>query len=113
MDGILLIIKKLEKGHITIRFEHHNLGGFQRTLENIFNRLTFGIIIAALIIGSSMIITTGVRPHLFGFSALGIIGYIISGIVGLWLVFNIIRGRRYQGYWRPLFQQYIPVPRNR
>jgi ubiquinone biosynthesis protein len=95
MDAILLIIKKLEKGRITIRFEHHSLGGFQNILENIFNRLTFGIIIAALIIGSSMIITTGVRPHLFGFPALGIIGYIISGIVGLWLVFNIVRGRRY------------------
>jgi ubiquinone biosynthesis protein len=93
--NILLITDKIEKDSLSIRFEHHNLGAFRNTMENISNRLTFGIIIAALIIGSSMIITTGVRPHLFGFPALGIIGYIISGIVGLWLVFNIIRTRRY------------------
>jgi len=42
-----------------------------------------------------MIITTGVKPHLFGFPAFGIIGYIISGVIGLWLAFNIIRKRRY------------------
>jgi ubiquinone biosynthesis protein len=57
--------------------------------------LTFGIIIAAMIIGSSMIITTGVGPLLFGFPALGVIGYLISGLLGLWLIFNIIRQRNY------------------
>ncbi|MFO8164797.1 MAG: hypothetical protein R6T98_09715, partial [Desulfatiglandales bacterium] len=60
-----------------------------------FNRLTFGIIIAAMIIGSTMIITTGVGPLLFGFPALGVIGYMISALLGLWLVFNIIRRRKY------------------
>jgi ubiquinone biosynthesis protein len=54
-----------------------------------------GNIVAALIIASSMIITTGVGPLLLGFPALGIIGYLISACVGLWLVFNIIRTRRY------------------
>jgi ubiquinone biosynthesis protein len=42
-----------------------------------------------------MIITTGVKPLLFGFPALGVIGYLISGLIGLWLILNIIRGRKY------------------
>jgi ubiquinone biosynthesis protein len=62
---------------------------------NVTNRLTFSIIIAALIMGSSMIITTGVKPLLFGFPALGIIGYVVSGVLGLWLIFNIIRSRKF------------------
>jgi ubiquinone biosynthesis protein len=45
--------------------------------------------------GSSMIITTGVRPLLFGFPALGLIGYFVSGLLGLWLVINILRSRKY------------------
>jgi len=57
--------------------------------------LTFGIIIAALIVASSMIITTGGKPLLFGFPALGIIGYLVSGVLGLWLIFNIIRSRKF------------------
>ncbi|HDQ93063.1 MAG TPA: ABC transporter [Synergistetes bacterium] len=89
------IIDVIDRGELNIRFQHENLGGLRNSLESSTNRLTFGIIIAALIIGSSMIITTGVRPLLFGFPALGIIGYLVSGILGLWLVFNIIRRKRY------------------
>jgi ubiquinone biosynthesis protein len=89
------IIDKVDRGDLNIQFEHKNLDGLKRSVENSFNRLTFGIIVAALIIGSSMIITTGVGPLLFGFPALGIIGYLISACVGLWLVFNIIHSRRY------------------
>ncbi len=89
------ILQKMEEGRITIRFKHENLDGFQKTIENMFNRLTLGIIISAMIIGSSMIITTGVKPLLMGFPALGIIGYLIAAVLGLWLVFTIIRGRDY------------------
>ncbi len=89
------IIEKIDRGDLKIRFRHENLGGLRNTMQNITNRLTLGIIIAALIIGSSMIITTGVKPLLFGFPALGIIGYSVSGVLGLWLVFNIIRSRKF------------------
>jgi ubiquinone biosynthesis protein len=89
------ILNKADQGELTLGFRHENLGGLRNTLDNITNRLTFGIIIAAMIIGSSMIITTGIGPLLFGFPALGVIGYLISGVLGLWLVFNIIRKRKY------------------
>jgi ubiquinone biosynthesis protein len=89
------IMDKLDRGELAIGFEHKNIEGLRKTLEHIFNRLTSGIIIAAMIIGSTMIITTGVGPLLFGFPALGLIGYLISALLGLWLVFNIIRTRKY------------------
>ena len=89
------ILNKADSGDLTLGFRHENLGRLRNTLDNITNRLTFGIIIAAMIIGSSMIITTGIGPFLFGFPALGVIGYLISGLLGLWLIFNIIRKRKY------------------
>jgi ubiquinone biosynthesis protein len=89
------ILNKADRGELTLGFRHENLAGLRNTLANTTNRLTFGIIIAAMIIGSSMIITTGVGPLLFGFPALGVIGYLISGLLGLWLIFNIIRQRNY------------------
>ena len=88
------IISSLDEGRLLLRFRHENLGSLRQTLENISNRLTFGIIIGALIIGSSMIITTGVKPLLFGYPAFGMIGYLVSGILGLWLVFTMIRARK-------------------
>lgn len=89
------IIEKIERGELSILFQHRDLDGIRNTLENVSNRLTSGIIIAALIIGSSMIITTGVKPLLFGYPAFGIIGFIISGLLGLYLVYEMIRSRRY------------------
>nr|NIQ87962.1 ABC transporter [Deltaproteobacteria bacterium] len=89
------IAEKIDRGELNIRFQHANLGGLRSTLENITNRLTLGIIIAALIVASSMIITTGVKPLLFGFPALGIIGYLVSGVLGLWLIYNILRSRKF------------------
>ena len=59
------------------------------------NRLTTGIIVAALIMGSSMIITTGVGPFIFGFPVLGVIGYLISTVMGLWLIVTILRAKKY------------------
>ena len=53
------------------------------------------LILSGLMVASSMIITTGVKPLLFGFPALGIIGYLVSGILGLWLIYNILRSRKF------------------
>jgi len=89
------ILEKVDEGELTLRFAHTNLNGFLKTLENIFNRLTFGIIVGAMIIGSSMIITTGVKPFILGFPALGVIGYVISAVLGLWILINIIRTKNY------------------
>jgi ubiquinone biosynthesis protein len=89
------LFHKVDKGDLTFTFKHTGLSALNNTLERISNRVTFGIIIAALIVGSSMIITTGVEPLLFGFPALGVVGYLVSGILGLWLIITILRKNRY------------------
>jgi ubiquinone biosynthesis protein len=86
---------KVDKGDLTLTFKHTGLSTLNNTLERISNRVTFGIIIAALIVGSSMIITTGVKPLLFGFPVLGVIGYLVSGLLGLGLIFTILRKRKF------------------
>lgn len=89
------IVAKLDRGELSLRFQHTNLAELRRSMENASNRLTLAIIIGSLVIGSSMIITTGRGPLLFGFPALGVVGYLVSGLLGLWLVFSIIRRRRF------------------
>jgi ubiquinone biosynthesis protein len=83
---LLHILSKLESGELGLHFHLDKLARLVNTLDNSSNRLTTGIIVAALIVGSSMIITTGVGPFIFGFPALGVIGYLISTVLGLWLV---------------------------
>jgi ubiquinone biosynthesis protein len=92
---LLNIFSKLERGTLGLHFHLDKLERLVNSLENSSNRLTAGIIVAALIVGSSMIITTGVGPFIFGFPVLGVIGYFISSVMGLWLVVNILRGKKY------------------
>ncbi len=93
--SIMQVMDRLNRGNLTLGFRHENLDDLMNTLDSITNRLTAGVIIAAMIIGSSMIITTGVGPLLFGFPVLGVLGYLISGFLGLWLIIAIIRGRKF------------------
>jgi ubiquinone biosynthesis protein len=87
------IVKKMEQGKLSVGFEHQNLEGLQNTLEKTFSRLTMGVILGALIIGSSLIITAGIPPVFHGYPLLGLTGYLISAILGLWLIFDILRNR--------------------
>ena len=91
---LLHIFSKLESGSLGLHFHLDKLERLVNTLENSSSRLTTGIIVAALIMGSSMIITTGVGPFIFGFPAFGVIGYLISAVLGLWLVVTILRAKK-------------------
>ena len=82
------VVSKLEQGKLGFTFRLEKLSQLVNTLENAANRLTAGIITGAIIIGSSMIITTGVEPLLFGYPALGVIGYLVSVVLGLWLIYT-------------------------
>ena len=93
--AIQRILQKVDQGELNIRFRHENLSGLQKSLDNVSNRLSFSIILGAVIIGSSMIITTGVKPLIFGYPAIGLVGYLISAVLGLVVVFNIFRSRKF------------------
>jgi ubiquinone biosynthesis protein len=58
------------------------------------NRLSFAVVIAALIIGSSLIFRSGTGPTLFGFPALGLTGFLTAAVLGIWLVIGILRSGR-------------------
>jgi ubiquinone biosynthesis protein len=89
------IFSKIDRGELTIRFRHENLEGLNSAIESATNRLTIALIIAALIVGSSMIMTTEAKPYLFGYPAIGVVGYLISAILGLWLVILFIKHRKF------------------
>jgi len=87
------VITQLEKGELSLQLKHEGLVPLTRAVQEGASRVTVGLIVAALILGSSMIITTGVEPKVFGLPVLGVVGYLISGIIGLWLVWSILRSR--------------------
>jgi len=89
------LLSKAEKGTLKLELEHLGLDGLVEELDIISNRLSFSMIIAALIVGSSLIIQTRMSPSLFGVPLLGIIGFFIAGFLGIGLLISIIRSGKW------------------
>ena len=85
------IVQKLRRGEFHLGLEVQQLDRLLREFDTASNRLTLAIIIAASIIGSSLIMHTKMPPLLMDYPALGMLGFVISGVLGLGLVIAIIR----------------------
>ena len=89
-----VIVRKVRKGELSVELQHVGLEDLILELDRSSNRISFSLIIAALIIGSSFIIQLEVGPRVFGYPVLGIIGFLFAGILGIWLVIAILRSKR-------------------
>ena len=81
-----VISARLKKGNLRITVEWERLNIFLTELNRSVNRLTFGLITAALVVASAIVMHSS-----GGASTLGGIGLAISSILGLWLLITIIR----------------------
>ncbi len=88
------IFKRIREGRIEIEVKHEKLEGLEQHIDKASNRLSFSLIIASIIVGSSIIMRTQIGPLFLGFPLLGAVGYIVAGLLGLWLVWAIIKSGR-------------------
>lgn len=90
-----LALQKFSRDELRIQFQHVGLQGLQQTLDRAANRIAFSAVVAALFVGSGLVISAGGEPTLLGYPALGVIGFLAASILGLYLIVAIIRaGRR-------------------
>ena len=45
--------------------------------------MSFAVVIAALIIGSSLIFQTGMGPKFYGYPVVGLVGFVLASLLGL------------------------------
>ena len=95
-NDIFRIIRRIEHDDLTIKFQHQGLEDVDDALKTAANRITLGVIIGSLIVGSSLIIHTNVGPYLFGYPALGMVGYMLSALLGFYVIFDIFRHGRHK-----------------
>ncbi|MFW5885183.1 MAG: ABC1 kinase family protein [Patescibacteria group bacterium] len=87
---IYFLSKGLREGKLSIGFKHQNLEDLTLVIDRASNRIAFGLITAALIVGSSFIMTLDKGPFVFGYPILGLIGFLAAAFLGLGLVISII-----------------------
>ncbi|MCL1980496.1 MAG: AarF/ABC1/UbiB kinase family protein [Proteobacteria bacterium] len=88
------ILHLLRSGRMRLEFEHRGLKSLSVTLDRVSNRISFAIVLAALIVGSSLILNSGLPPLWHGIPIIGLIGFIVAGVMGVWLLFSMLRHSR-------------------
>ncbi len=91
-DELHRILKKIEKDSLKLNLQHRGLEDLDHTISEASNKITLGIILGCLIMGSSLIITTKIPPLLFGYPIFGLIGFVLSMALGVWVAIDILRG---------------------
>ncbi|WP_227762651.1 ABC1 kinase family protein [Zhaonella formicivorans] len=88
------IAGNLAKGELSIVFVHRGLENLYSMLDIVSTRLAVSLVVGAGIAGSAILLALEVGPKINGYSSLGMAGFSISSLLGLWMVWGMLRHGR-------------------
>jgi len=88
-------MEQVRDGQIEVGFVHKGLDDFLEQTQRVFNRLVIALIVTGGLIGSSLIgVFAKGGPHLLGVNAISVVGFALSTLLGIWLLWGVIRSGR-------------------
>jgi ubiquinone biosynthesis protein len=88
------VLRRFESEDISVRLMLHGMDRLDELFGSIANRIVVAVIIGAIVVGSSLLLTFS-NKTLLGVP-LGTLGYVLSTFFGLWIVFDILRRGRHR-----------------
>jgi ubiquinone biosynthesis protein len=89
------LMEQVRDGQIEVGFVHKGLDNFLEQMQRVFNRLVVAMIVTGGLIGSSLIgIFAKGGPHVLGVNVISVIGFALAGLLGLWLLWGVVRSGR-------------------
>mgnify|MGYP002346238071 FL=1 len=85
------ILRRIKSGNMRLIVQHESMEKYIYDFRRIFNRLSFSIVLSAILLCSTLLMTSGIGPKFQEIPLLGIIGYGIGAIMGLWFLVAIFR----------------------
>ncbi|HQO10083.1 MAG TPA: AarF/ABC1/UbiB kinase family protein [Clostridiales bacterium] len=85
------ILKILKKGKIKIEIQHTGFENMLTTHERLSNRLAYSLVLASLVIGSALVIQSGIPPFWNGMPIIGLAGFVSAVFLGFWLLISIMK----------------------
>ena len=90
------LLASARRGALQVKVDVTRLEDFAERLDRAASRLTVGNVTAALIIGSSIVMTVEGGPTLLGLPLFGLLGFIGAVIGGIWLLLSIWRSGKHK-----------------
>lgn len=94
------VLDALATSELKLKVEMIDEGAVIEGLQKVANRITLGLILAAMIVGAAMIMRIETTFRIFGYPGLAMILFLLAGTGGAWLAFNIITHDRTTGHRR-------------
>jgi len=89
-----VILKMAREGNLKIEFEHQGLEPLLFSLDRVSNRIAFSIVLASLLVSSSLIILSGIPPKWNEIPIIGLTGFLVAAVMGFWLLISILKHGR-------------------
>ena len=100
-EGLLAIpgnvnetLKTLSEGTVTIELEDTDLGKIVGVIDRTSDKLIVGLVVAAIVVGSSLVLRVADLPIPRYVTTLAVVGYVFAVLVGFYAVYNILRHGR-------------------
>jgi ubiquinone biosynthesis protein len=88
-------LEQVRDGQIEVGFVHKGLDDLLAKLDTLFNRLVIALVVTGGLIGSSLIgIFAKSGPHILGLHIVAFFGFVLSSILGVWLLWGVVRSGR-------------------
>jgi ubiquinone biosynthesis protein len=89
------ILERLRDGTFQVRIENPGIDQIDEHIDQASNRISVALVVAAGLLGSAMVgVFAEDGPHAMGIHLLALIGFLVSGAFGFWLVWGIFRHHR-------------------
>ncbi len=88
------LFRIVESGQFKVEMEQTDFARMVDRMGAIADRIATGIIVASLIVGSSLLFISGLGPKWHGVPILGLIGFTLSGVFGAWLLLRMVFTRK-------------------
>jgi ubiquinone biosynthesis protein len=88
-------LEQARDGQIEIGFRHQGLESLSHQMDRVVNRLVVALVAGTGVIGSSLIgIFADEGPQIWGLHFLSVVGFSLSALLGVWLVWGVVRSGR-------------------
>lgn len=86
------LLRTARRGRMRVQIEVDALKAFGDQVDRAVSRLTMGVVTAALIVGSSIVLNSAGGVTSRALRLLGTVGFVGAAVGGLWVLFSIWRG---------------------
>lgn len=88
------LLRTARRGRLEIHIDVTHLKHVGNQLDGAANRMVVGIVVASLIIGSSIVMTVPGGPTLLGLPTFGLLGFLGAGTGGVWLLLSVLKSNK-------------------